>query len=67
MNVYGEKLKNKLIQKWWIYYESRRQYVSALMNLHQDLKMVKQVLIEQRWTFNKIQKQKESICKQKIL
>ena len=31
------------------------------MNLCQDFEMVKQVLIEQRWMFNKIQKQKEDI------
>ena len=29
------------------------------MSLHQDFKMVKQVLIEQQWMFNKIQKQKK--------
>ena len=28
------------------------------MNIRQDFKMVKQVLIEQRWIFDKIQKQK---------
>ena len=27
------------------------------MNLHQDFKMVKQVLIEQQWMFDKMQKQ----------
>ena len=36
------------------------------MNLHQDFKMVKQVLIEQWWIFNKIQKQgKERIYTKK--
>ena len=29
------------------------------MNLQRDFKMVKQMLIEQRWMFNKIQKTRE--------
>ena len=28
--------------------------VSVLIDLHEDFKMVKQVLIEQRWMFNKV-------------
>ena len=36
------------------------------MNLHQDFKIVKQVLIEQRWVFNKIVKQKgENVYKER--
>ena len=29
------------------------------MNLHQDSKMVKQVLVEQRWMFNKMQQKRK--------
>ena len=36
------------------------------MNLHQDFKTVKQVLIEQQWMFNKIlKKRKENIYKER--
>ena len=35
------------------------------MNLYQDFKMMKQVLIKQPWMFNKIQKQwEENMCKE---
>ena len=33
--------------------------VSVLMNLRQDFKMIKQVLIEEQWMFNKIEKLKD--------
>ena len=32
-----------------------RYNILVLVNLHQDFKMVKQVLLEQQWMFNKIQ------------
>ena len=35
--------------------ESWRSNVLFLINLLQDFKMMNQVLIEQRWVFNKIQ------------
>ena len=35
------------------------------MNLHQDFKIVKQVLIEQKWMFDKIQKKKKKTCERK--
>ena len=41
------------------------------MHLHQDFEMVKQVLVDQRWMFNKIQKQEnvytESSYKRSII
>ena len=30
---------------------NRRENILVLMNLHQDFKMVKQMLLEQRWMF----------------
>ena len=50
------KIEKQSNPKWWIYYKGN---VSVLVNLHQDFKMMKQVLIEQRSMFDKIQKQSE--------
>ena len=47
-----EKVEQK---KQWIYYEGKSTInISVLMSLHQDFKIVKQVLIEQGWMFDKI-------------
>ena len=52
LRICGEKLKNNVIQSWWIYLkENRRKNVSVLMNLHQDFETMKQVFIKQQWMF----------------
>ena len=44
-----KKLKNSLIQNWWICWkESQRWKISVLMNIRQDIKMLREMLIEQR-------------------
>ena len=53
MDIYiFHKKEKQIIQKWWIYDNGKSTFKRfGLVNLHQDYKIVKKVLLGQRWIF----------------